>query len=71
MLNRRWHFFGTQINRKLKGVSEEMKKLIETITKKENIKDGDKALKNIAQARPSPDASRAEARPAQATRGRY
>jgi len=66
MLNRRWHFFGTQINRKLKGVSEEMKKLIETITKKENIEKRD-----IAQARPSPDASHAEARPAQATRGRY
>jgi ankyrin repeat protein len=61
------NFFGTQINRKLKGVSEEMTTLIETITKKENIEKRDEALKN----RPSPDASRAEARAAQATRGRY
>ncbi len=68
------NFFDTKINSKLKEVGEKMKSLIETIIKKENIKERDEALVATNQLSPSPRSPRAGslvAQKAQGAQGRY
>ena len=62
-------FLAQKKNSKLKGVSEEMKELIKTIIKKENIKERDEALVATTQLSPSPRSPRAGALVAQQTQG--